>query len=107
MTVSYVSSAEKAAAVVRHIEKKTVGYSKAAARDLAPRNITVNVTQAGLMDTDMFAPFKEAAPALFSTIAIQRYAKLEEVAVGVVFFASPAASYITGAVIDIEGGYSA
>jgi 3-oxoacyl-[acyl-carrier protein] reductase len=84
-----------------------VGYSKGAARDLAPRNITVNVIQAGLMDTDMFAPFKEAAPALFSTLAIQRYAKLEEVAAGVVFLASPAASYITGAVIDIEGGYSA
>jgi 3-oxoacyl-[acyl-carrier protein] reductase len=44
---------------------------------------------------------------MFSTIAIQRYAKLEEVAAGVVFLASPAASYITGAVIDIEGGYSA
>ena len=84
-----------------------VGYSKAAARDLAPRNITVNVIQAGLMDTDMFAPFKEAAPVMFNTIAIQRYAKLEEVAAGVVFLASPAASYITGAVIDIEGGYSA
>jgi 3-oxoacyl-[acyl-carrier protein] reductase len=84
-----------------------VGYSKGAARDLAARNITVNVIQAGLMDTDMFAPFKESAPALFSTIASQRYAKLEEVAAGVVFLASPAASYITGAVIDIEGGYSA
>src|ERR1700736_2500678 len=84
-----------------------VGYSKGAARDLAPRSITVNVIQAGLMDTDMFAPFKEAAPVLFSTLAIQRYAKLEEVAAGVVFLASPAASYITGAVIDIEGGYSA
>jgi 3-oxoacyl-[acyl-carrier protein] reductase len=84
-----------------------VGYSKGAARDLAARNITVNVIQAGLMDTDMFAPIKESAPALFSTIASQRYAKLEEVPAGVVFLASPAASYITGAVIDFEGGYSA
>jgi 3-oxoacyl-[acyl-carrier protein] reductase len=48
-----------------------VGYSKGAARDLAARDITVNVIQAGLMDTDMFAPFKESAPALFSTIASQ------------------------------------
>lgn len=84
-----------------------VGYSKGAARDLASRNITVNVIQAGVMDTDMAAPFKEAAPVLFSTLAIQRYGRLEEIAAGVVFLASPAASYITGAVIDIEGGYSA
>jgi NAD(P)-dependent dehydrogenase (short-subunit alcohol dehydrogenase family) len=84
-----------------------VGYSKGAARDLAPRGITVNVIQAGLMDTDMAAPFKEAAPVMFSTLAIQRYGQLEEIAAGVVFLASPAASYITGAVIDIEGGYSA
>jgi 3-oxoacyl-[acyl-carrier protein] reductase len=84
-----------------------VGYSKGAARDLAPRGITVNVIQAGLMDTDMAAPFKEAAPVMFSTLAIKRYGQLEEIAAGVVFLASPAASYITGAVIDIEGGYSA
>jgi 3-oxoacyl-[acyl-carrier protein] reductase len=84
-----------------------VGYSKGAARDLAARGITVNVIQAGLMDTDMAAPFKEAAPVMFSTLAIQRYGQLEEIAAGVVFLASPAASYITGAVIDIEGGYSA
>jgi 3-oxoacyl-[acyl-carrier protein] reductase len=62
----------------------------------------VNVIQAGLMDTD-----KEAAPLMFSTLAIQRYGELEEIAAGVVFLASPTASYITGAVIDIEGGYSA
>jgi 3-oxoacyl-[acyl-carrier protein] reductase len=84
-----------------------VGYSKGAARDLAPRGITVNVIQAGLMDTDMAVPYKEAAPMMFSTLAIQRYGELEEIAAGVVFLASPAASYITGAVIDIEGGYSA
>ena len=59
------------------------------------------------MDTDMAAPLKEAAPVPFGTLAIQRYAKSEEIAAGVVFLASPAASYITGAVIDIEGGYSA
>jgi 3-oxoacyl-[acyl-carrier protein] reductase len=83
-----------------------VGYSKGAARDLAQRNITVNVIQAGLMDTDMAAPLKEAGPVIFSSLAIQRYAKLEEVAAGVIFLASPAASYITGAVVDLDGGYS-
>jgi len=83
------------------------GYSKGAARDLAPRGITVNVVQAGVMDTDMAAPFKGAVGAIFDTLAIKRYAQPEEVAAAIVFLASPAASYITGAVIDAEGGYNA
>jgi NAD(P)-dependent dehydrogenase (short-subunit alcohol dehydrogenase family) len=60
-----------------------VGYSKGAARDLAPRNITVNVVQAGLMDTDMAAE-ADVAEMLFSTLAIQRFGRLEEIAAGVV-----------------------
>ena len=83
-----------------------VGYSKGAARDLGPRNITVNVVQAGLMETDMAAE-AGVAEMLFSTLCFQRFARLEEVAAAVVFLASPAASYITGAVIDAEGGYGA
>ena len=83
-----------------------VGYSKGAARDLAPRNITVNVVQAGLMDTDMAAE-ADVAEMLFSTLAIQRFGRLEEIAAGVVFLASPAASYITGTVLNVEGGYGA
>ncbi|OAM89503.1 SDR family oxidoreductase [Termitidicoccus mucosus] len=82
------------------------GYSKGAARDLAPRKITVNVVAAGLMNTDMAAE-ADVAEMLFSTLAIQRFAALEEVAAGVVFLASPAASYVTGAVLNVEGGYSA
>jgi NAD(P)-dependent dehydrogenase (short-subunit alcohol dehydrogenase family) len=83
-----------------------VGYSKGAARDLGRRNITVNVVQAGLMDTDMAAE-AGVAEMLFSTLCIPRFAKLDEVAAAVVFLASPAASYITGSVIDAEGGYGA
>jgi 3-oxoacyl-[acyl-carrier protein] reductase len=82
------------------------GYSRGAARDLAPRKITVNVVAAGLMDTDMAAE-ADVAEMLFSTLAIQRFARLEEVAAGVLFLASPAASYVTGAVLNVEGGYSA
>lgn len=83
-----------------------VGYSKGAARDLAPRKITVNVVQAGLMNTGM-AEEAGVAEMLFSTLAFQRFARLEEVAAGVVFLASPAASYVTGTVLNIEGGYGA
>ena len=83
-----------------------VGYSKGAARDLAPRKITVNVVAAGLMETEMAAE-AGVAEMLFATLALQRFARLEEVAAGVVFLASPAASYITGTVLNVEGGYSA
>jgi NAD(P)-dependent dehydrogenase (short-subunit alcohol dehydrogenase family) len=83
-----------------------VGYSKGVARDLGPRKITVNVVQAGLMDTDMAAEAK-VAQTLFPTLAIQRFGRLEEIAAAVVFLASPGASYITGSVLDAEGGYGA
>jgi len=83
-----------------------VGYSKGVARDLAPRKITVNVVAAGLMETDMAAE-AGVAEMLFSTLAIQRFAGLEEVAAGVVFLAGPASSYVTGAVLNVEGGYAA
>jgi len=84
-----------------------VGYSRGAARDLGSKGITVNVVQAGIMDTDMAAGAAGFLPTLLATHAIQRIARLEEVAAGVVFLASPQASYITGSVLDVEGGYGA
>jgi len=84
-----------------------VGYSKGAARDLAPRNITVNVVQAGLMNTDMILPYKAQMSEMLDTLAIKRFARLEEVAAAVNFLVSPEASFITGSVVDAEGGYGA
>ena len=84
-----------------------VGYTKGAARDLARRNITVNVVQPGAVDTDMNPANSDFAPALNATTALGRYGRPEEIAAAIAFLASPAASYITGTTLDVDGGYNA
>ena len=83
------------------------GYTQGIARDLAPRGITANMVQAGLMATQMTPPSPEMLQAMVSTLAIKRLADTAEIAAVIAFVASPAASYITGAVIDSTGGYRA
>ncbi|MEW2570631.1 SDR family oxidoreductase [Streptomyces sp. NPDC047070] len=83
------------------------GYSRGAARDLAHRGITVNVIQSGFVDTEMNPSDGPAAPMFLPTTAMGRYGRPEEIAAGVVFLAGPQASYITGTVLRIDGGYSA
>jgi len=85
------------------------GFSRGAARDLGRRSITVNVVEAGIMETDMTAALAvDGVPrGIYDLMALGRLAKVEEVAAAVAFLATPAASYITGAVIDANGGYLA
>jgi|TARA_R110001583_G_scaffold194730_1_gene366727 NAD(P)-dependent dehydrogenase (short-subunit alcohol dehydrogenase family) len=84
-----------------------VGYTRGAARDLAPRNITINVVQSGFVNDDLLDPLAQYPTPIQTAVPLGRPAMPEEVAAAISFLASPAASYITGTVINVDGGYSA
>ncbi len=81
-------------------------YTRGWARDLAPRGITVNIIQPGLIDTD-FLPTDPAVLAdLLQPIALGRLGTAQEIGQVVAFLASDAAAYITGATLNVDGGWS-
>lgn len=84
-----------------------VGYARGIARDLGPRNITVNVLQPGAMPTDMNKEVAGELPDLETFLdlhPIRRFATLEEVSEAVCFLAGPHAGYITGETMNMAGG---
>jgi 3-oxoacyl-[acyl-carrier protein] reductase len=82
-----------------------VGLARSLARELASRSVTVNVVAPGLVETDMTAALGEnRRDQLLAEIPLHRMASADEVAGVVSFLASPAAAYITGAIIPVDGG---
>ena len=82
-----------------------IGFSKAVAREVASRNITVNVVTPGLVDTDMTKAITERAQADWtSAIPLGRLGTPDEIAAAVCFLASDEAAYITGHVLAVNGG---
>jgi len=82
-----------------------VGMTKSLARELGSRSITVNCVAPGFIDTDMTRALpEEQKTALLAQIPLGRLGRPEDIAAAVAYLASPAAAYITGAVLHVNGG---
>ena len=82
-----------------------LGFTKSLAREVGSRGITVNAVAPGFIDTDMTRSLPEKQKeALLNEIPLQRLGQPSEIAAAVVFLASPAAGYITGETLHVNGG---
>ena len=82
-----------------------IGFTKSLARELGPRNVTVNAVAPGYIQTPMTDKLTDdQREALMKTVAIPRLGTPADVAEAVAFLAGPGASYITGVVLNISGG---
>ncbi len=82
-----------------------IGLTKSLAQEMGSRNITVNAVAPGFIDTDMTARLsQELKDSLLGHIPLKRFGRVEDVAAAVKFLASEEAGYITGHVLNVNGG---
>jgi 3-oxoacyl-[acyl-carrier protein] reductase len=82
-----------------------IGFSKSLAKELGGRGIQVNVVAPGYIETDMTSELPEAArEAMLGGVPLKKAGQPQDVAAAVLFLASPAADYITGHVLHVDGG---
>ena len=83
------------------------GMTRALAREIGSRGITVNCVAPGFIDTDMTAELSESRRAeVLSNVPLKRYGSADEIAAAAVYLASPGAAYVTGVVLPVDGGIS-
>ncbi|MBQ0905151.1 SDR family NAD(P)-dependent oxidoreductase [Micromonospora sp. U21] len=83
-----------------------VGLTRGLARELGPRGITVNLVNPGPTDTDANPADGPNAAAIAGFTAVGRYARPADIAATVAHLASPEAGYVTGAVVNVDGGFT-
>jgi 3-oxoacyl-[acyl-carrier protein] reductase len=83
------------------------GLTRGLARDLGDRGITVNLVQPGAVDTEMNPADAPFADFIRGRMAIPKYGQPEDIAALVTFLASEEAKYITGSILNIDGGFTA
>ena len=82
-----------------------IGFTKALAREVASRSVTVNAIAAGYIETDIWAKVsEEMRQAILGLIPLGRKGEAEEIAYAVAFLASDQAAYITGQILGVDGG---
>ncbi|MFE0020880.1 3-oxoacyl-ACP reductase family protein [Amycolatopsis sp. NPDC059021] len=82
------------------------GLTRGAARDLAPRGITVNIVQPGAIDTDANPADGDLSATMLAATPLHRYGTGAEIAGLVAYLASPEAGFVTGATLTADGGFT-